>query len=322
MKNPRNHCIIMVTRKKTVLVSGGGGFIGANLVRKLLKENYEVHLLFRKTTNPWRIREIQKSLTLHTTSLLNPRDLKKLLQRIKPSIIFHLATYGSNSYQNDLRKMYRVNLQGTLNLLLATQEVPYEMFINTGTSSEYGFKEKPMKESDVLKPESFYAATKASATLLASVFAKTCRLPVVTIRPFSVYGPYENPRRFIPTIVRRLIEGKPIPLTPKEQRRDFVFVDDVVDAYLKVAKKKAALSGRVLNIGSGKQYTNDEVVETLFRVTKKRVPVKKGAYPKRLWDTSFWVADLSETKRLLGWKPKYSLEDGLLKTYAWYKTYE
>lgn len=308
----------MAMQRESVLVTGGAGFIGANLTQRLLKEYSSIHLIVKKTTNLWRIREIQRSLTIHTVSLLNPQDLTRLCKRVRPSVIFHLATYGSNSYQNAVRSMVQVNIQATLNLLLALQEIPYKAFINTGTSSEYGFKKTPMRESDLLEPYSLYAATKAAATHIACAFAKMYRKPIITLRPFSVYGPYEDERRFVHTIIQRLLAGKPIQLTPGLPRRDFVFVEDLVEAYMNASERGKTLTGQIINLGTGKQYTNGQVVETLFKVTKKRVPVAKGAYPKRLWDTSFWVADASLAKKLLGWKPRYSLEQGLRKTYQWY----
>lgn len=308
-----------MAKRSVALVIGGGGFIGANLVRRLLKERCDVHLTMRRTTDLFRIRDIKNHLTLHAVSLNNSRDLSLIMQKLNPSLIFHLAAHGSNSYETDVREIVETNVTGTLNLLLASRDVPYEAFINTGTSSEYGFKSTPMRESDLLEPVSFYAAAKASTTLLASVFAKMYQKPIVTLRPFSVYGSFEDPRRFIPTIVRNLIKGNPIQLTAGTQRRDFIYIDDVVEAYMKVAMLANKLQGKILNLGTGKQYANDEVVRTLFRVTGKRVPIEKGAYPKRVWDTPHWVADMSQTKRLLGWRPKYSLEEGLRKTYEWYK---
>lgn len=215
--------------------------------------------------------------------------------------------------------MIDLNIQGTFNLLLASKDINYDIFINTGSSSEYGLKSKPMKENDLLEPVSFYAATKASATLLCQVFAKEFKKPIVTFRPFSVYGPYEEKSRFMPTIVKALIKGKSINLTPGKQRRDFIYIDDVVDIYIKAMRTRKNLAGQILNIGTGKQYSNDETVKILFKAVGQKVSVKKGAFPKRLWDTPYWVADISKTTKLLKWKPRFGLKEGLRKTYFWAK---
>jgi len=301
----------------TVLVTGAGGFIGANLVRKLQAANYRVHIIWKSTTNPLRIKDIKTNLIFHEVDLANLTVLKHTLGKIQPDYIFHLATHGAYSSQTDANLMEKVNVQGTLNLLQATLNIPYKVFVNTGTSSEYGFKNKPMKETDLLTPTSVYAATKAAATLLGQVFARIYNKPIVTLRPFSVYGPFEEPSRFIPTIIRAVLTNTSIRLTAGNIRRDFVYVDDVVNAYLKTMTKGPKLKGEILNIGTGRQYTNDEVVKTFFTVTKKSVFVKKGAFNKRSWDTDCWVADISRAKKILAWKPAYSLAEGLRKTYNW-----
>lgn len=256
---------------------------------------------------------------IYHVDLLSKNQLTKIVNEINPTFIIHLATYSDYRNQADVEEMMDVNIKGTLNLLLASKNIDYELFINTGSSSEYGIKNKPMVESDLLEPTSFYATTKVAVTYLCQVFSKEYQKPIVTLRPFSVYGPYEEENRFIPTIVKAVINDKPIKLTPGTQRRDFIYVKDVVDIYIKALSKGKKLSGQILNMGTGIEYSNDEVVQTLLKVTGKKVKIEKGAYPKRIWDTSHWVADISKTKRLLNWKPNNTLFEGLKKTYEWYK---
>src|SRR3990167_9142132 len=179
-----------------------------------------------------------------------------------------------------------------------------------------------MKENDFLEPISFYAAAKAGQTLLCQAFAFQYNKPIVTLRPFSVYGQYEQNDRFIPTIIRAVIEKKPIKLTEGKQRRDFIYIDDMVNAYIKLLKHGKKLKGRILNIGTGKEYTNDEIVKTLFRISNKKTVIKKGKFPKRIWDSPHWVADISNAKNLLNWTPAYSLEKGLTKTYNWFTKHD
>lgn len=280
---------------------------------------YNINLIVKKNTNLWRLKDIVSKIRIHKVDLLENLKLYRAVNKIKPNIIVHLATYSNYRNQRAIRQMVNLNIQGTLNLLMASMNIDYTIFINTGSSSEYGFKNKPMNEKDILEPTSFYAATKASATLLCQVFARELKRPIVTLRPFSVYGPYEKKDRFIPTIIKAVIENKPISLTSGKQRRDFIYIDDVIDAYIKVIKNGKSLAGQILNIGTGKQYTNNDVVKTLFKAVGKTVSVKKGAFPKRLWDTPYWVANISKTNKLLKWKPQFSLEEGLKKTYSWYK---
>lgn len=309
-----------VSSGKKVFITGAGGFIGANLTRRLLSLGYDIHALWKKSSNPWRIEDIKKQITIHNVDLLNKDSISSVLDKIQPTAIVHLATYSSYRNQEDIEEITRTSIIGTLNLLLASKDIPYEVFVNTGSSSEYGFKEKPMKETDLLEPVSFYASSKAGQTLLCQAFAYEYEKPIVTIRPFSVYGPNEQDDRFIPTIIKSLISKKDINLTRGAQRRDFIYVDDLVDIYVKALEKKELLKGKILNGGTGKEYTNDEIVETLFKVTGKNVNVQKGKYPKRMWDTPHWVADMNQTGKLLNWKPKFSLEKGLLATYNWFRS--
>ncbi|KKU83557.1 MAG: Nucleoside-diphosphate-sugar epimerase [Microgenomates group bacterium GW2011_GWA2_47_8] len=260
-------------------------------------------------------------LTFHATDLLDKRSLRRLVKKLAPDFIFHLASFGAYAQQTDCAKMEEVNIRGTRHLLESTVDLPYRVLVHTGSSSEYGFKDHPMKESDVLAPVSYYAITKATATHLCQMAAKTFHKPIVVLRPFSVYGSYEEGERLIPTAIEAIRHKKNIRLTPGHQRRDFVYVDDVVAAYLKAIEHAAAIGGHVINIGTGTQSTNDEVVRTLFTVAGQTVEVEKGGFPARSWDTSHWVADISRAARLLGWKPAYTLERGLSKTFQWFQTH-
>lgn len=305
--------------KDRIFITGGGGFIGANLSRELTLKNYQIHLLLRKSTNLWRLKDIKSKLHLHFIDLLDTKALTKLLNRLKPTIIYHLAAYGRSEDQTDVKKMIEVNIKGTLSLLEASRSIHYRLLVNTGSSSEYGFKNKPMKETDVLEPASFYAATKASGTYLCTTFAKQFQKPIVTIRPFSVFGPFEEKTRLIPTIMQALLEQKPILLTSGSVRRDFIFIDDFVDACLNLITHANNVSGTIINLGSGKEYSNDEVVKMLFKVTKKKTKVKKGSFPRRSWDTNHWISDITHAKHILKWRPKITLDKGLYKTYTWFE---
>ena len=306
--------------RKSVLITGGAGFIGANLIRELVELKYDVHLILKKSTNTRRIEKILDKVKVYNIDLLNKKTLTKIVSKINPNFIIHLATYNNYRKQTDVEEMIDINIKGTLNLLLASKNIDYKLFINTGSSSEYGIKDKPMKEKDSLEPISFYAATKASATLLCKVFAREYQKPIVTLRPFSVFGQYEEEDRFIPTIIKAVIENKPIKLTPGTQRRDFIYVKDVVDIYIKALSYGKKLGGEILNMGTGIEKTNDEVVKILFKITGKKTKIEKGAFLRRIWDTSHWVADISKTKKILKWRPKFSLEEGLRETYLWFRS--
>lgn len=301
-----------------LFITGGAGFIGANLIRKFLSLGYEIHCTVKPNTNLWRLVSCKNEISFYEVGLDDRKGLKDLIEEINPTLIIHLAAYGNNSSQTDFDKIIDTNILGTMNLLAASKNVAYKAFINTGSSSEYGFKIKPMKESDLLEPNSIYSATKASSTYICSVFAKDYDKPIVTVRPFSVYGPYESSGRLIPEIMKAVVKGTSINLSSKESMHDFIYVDDLVEGYLLIVKNISKILGQSINLGTGKEYSNADIVKKLFEVSNKTVPVIIGNLPPRKWDSSHWVANIDLSKEFLKWQPKTDLSLGLKKTYKWF----
>ena len=307
-----------MTQKKVYLVTGASGFIGSCLARKLVAENAEVHVFLKKDARTWRIDDILNKMSAHVSDLSDLNELNKLVTKINPTVIYHLATYGAYSSQKDADRCIQTNIQGTWHLLQATMGMDYELFVNTGSSSEYGFKKTPMKETDSLEPASYYAATKASQTLLCSHIARAEKKPIVTLRPFSVYGPYEEPARFVPTLMKALYFKEKMNLVSPAISRDHIYVDDMVNAFLLVDRLKE-FPGETFNIGTGHQSSIKDVVETSVRVTGETTDFNWGAMSARAWDTTLWVADTSKAKQLLGWSPQTDLGRGLSQTWEWFK---
>lgn len=303
---------------KTYLITGATGFIGSLLARRLVGDKKKTHLILRKQANLWRIKDIVNKLDCHISDLTEMEKIRKIIKKIKPAVIYHLATYGAYPYQDEPDKIIETNILGTWNLLKAASSVDYELFVNTGSSSEYGFKQKPMKETDLLEPASYYAVSKCSQTLLCFYTARHKKKPVVTLRPFSVYGPYEEPARLIPTLMRALYFKKNMNLVSGEIARDMIYVDDVVDAYLLVEQLKK-YPGEIFNIGTGIRSTIKHIVEKAAEVTGERTSFKWGRMKPRIWDTANWVADISKSKQLLGWSPQIDLKRGLSLAWEWFK---
>jgi nucleoside-diphosphate-sugar epimerase len=302
---------------KRVLITGASGFVGANLVRRLLRDGYDIHVLLRKDYRHWRLRDITRDIHIHFVDFQNQSSLNSLLRTISADWIFHTAVYGAYSRQQDIDEMASTNILGTAHLLDAASRVGFEAFVNTGSSSEYGYLSSPPKETHLLHPNSNYAITKAAATHLCQLKAEQTRLHIPTLRLYSVYGPFEEPTRLIPTLLEHA-RAKTLPiLVDPTVARDFVYADDVVDAYIKAAKTKTRELGSIFNIGSGTQTTLKKIVSlmlTEFAVDRRP---KWGSMPNRSWDTSTWVADVHKAKKILHWQPKTSLQDGLKRTSAW-----
>jgi nucleoside-diphosphate-sugar epimerase len=192
--------------------------------------------------------------------------------------------------------------------------------INLGSSSEYGIKSKPMKETDMLEPITPYGITKVAQTLFAQYFSRQSSLPSVTLRLFSVYGPYEEPGRLIYDIMVALIQKNRLKLGSPLPRRDFIHVDDVIIALQKAAKTRG-VEGEIFNIGGGKDYSVKDAVDIARDISETDLKVTWNVKDKkRTFDRNTrWVANIQKAKQLLGWKPIHSFRDGLSETYRWYR---
>jgi nucleoside-diphosphate-sugar epimerase len=301
---------------KRILLTGAAGFVGTVLARRLLAEGHELHVVTKQTTAQWRLADVARDLRSHAADLRDEDAVRALVSEVRPEVVYHLAAHGAYPSQTDADGIIATNILGTWNLLKATARTDYEVFVNTGSSSEYGFKDFAMRETDILEPNSYYAVTKCAQTLLCQHFAKTEKRPITTFRLFSAYGPWEEPSRLVPTLIRLCLEGKDLTLVPPETARDFVYVDDVVDAYLRLGQL-ARLSGEILNIGTGVQSTIKEVVQAILRFTNAKVACHWGAMKPRIWDSATWVADCTKSNLLLGWRPQTTLEEGLQRTVSW-----
>jgi nucleoside-diphosphate-sugar epimerase len=173
-----------------------------------------------------------------------------------------------------------------------------------------------MRETDRLEPNSVYAVAKAAQTHLGTLLAGRLGFGLATFRLFSVYGPWEAPSRLIPTLIRRARAGQPLEMVAPGVARDFVYVDDVLEALLDFPKV-AACRGEVFNLGTGVETTLRGVVEAVLELTGSRSEVRWGAMSPRQWDTDRWVADPSRAAGRLGWRPAHALREGLAKTAAW-----
>jgi nucleoside-diphosphate-sugar epimerase len=308
-------------RGKRVLVTGASGFIGANLTRKLLYNGADIHALIRPNPNLWRIEEIIPRITLHQVDLTDFEMLRETVNQIQPEVIFHLAAgRASTSFQDRLATL-QANIFGTFNLLEATTPLNYLRFIHIGSSLEYGTRRRPLKESDRLEPKTFFGVNKAAATLLCQQFAQANQRPIVLLRLFSVYGYWESPTRLIPTAIMAALRNQEIALTPPGYHRDLIFIEDVLDACLR-ALQAEGVAGEIINVGSGQQWSNEQVVEMVQTISGQKVSVRVGEYPARASDATYWVSDKRKAKRSLGWEPRHTLHEGLKKTIAWFRLHQ
>ncbi len=304
-----------------VLITGASGFVGANFTRFLVSKEVEVHVLVRKTSNLWRIESIKNKLNIHYCDLNEREKLKGLISEIKPEGIMHFAIYGGYPFQKETLKIIRTNFLGTVNLLDACMSTGFKWFINTGSSSEYGIKNEPMKEDDLLEPINDYGVAKAAGTLYCQAVAKRTEAPIYTMRLFSPYGYYEEPTRLIPYTILSCLRNKNVLLSNPNAVRDFVFIEDVMNAYLKlIFNTNSIKQGDVFNVGSGKQHKISEVVSLIKKMTNCTSQLNWKKIPERDSDIlKVWEANIGKINSHLNWNTQYALKEGLEKTINWFK---
>ena len=284
---------------KRVLVTGGSGFVGGRLVRRLLAEGMEPVVLRRADTD-----------------LRDSSAVFEAVRRARPEIIFHCAISRGHP-KNAAQRLESLasSVMGTAHLAEAAAEAGVQRFIHVGSSLVYGDQDREFHESDCMHPPTSRGAAKACAALWLQQYAAASGFPAVELRAFSVYGPGEGATRFIPTLLRAAMTGAVMHLVAGP-RHDFIYVEDVVDACL-CAARVATASGAVFNIGSGVSHANEEVVEMARQVTGQPIPIAETPYPSSPADRRFWCADISAAREQLGWTPRHSLPKGLAATYEW-----
>lgn len=309
-----------MSKKVNILITGGAGFIGANFVYKFLDLGYNVNLLEKQGVNLWRLGKIKDKIQLYYVDSKNYNELEHFIVKLNPKIILHFAAYGAyQAKQQDIKTTIDTNLLTTINLVNACKKIKFGCFINTGSNSEYGVKEKPIKETDLLEPNNLYGITKTAATMYCQDATRKFGLPIVTVRPFAVYGYFEEKERLIPYIIKSYLTNTELKLSSPKSVRDFVFIEDVIDAYLKIIENIQKIKGEIFNIGTGKQNTIDQVVKTIKEVTKSPIEPKYNQIKPAQYEPKNWLADISKAKNLLKWQPNYSLKEGLKKNIEWFK---
>jgi len=302
--------------KRDILITGATGFIGANLAMRLnALGSGSLHVLIRKTSNPWRIKSIMSDLKVHRGDLRHLNSLKRIIGKVKPGVIFHCATYGGYGFQNDRKTIIDTNYSGLANLIEALSERSYYSFINVGSSSEYGLKTSSMKETDALEPINVYGVSKAQATIYAYQYALRNNKPLTTVRPFSVYGPYEEMTRLVPSLIRAGMDEKTMEINCPDAVRDYIYIDDVVDFLIDIGKKGRNFG--VLNLGSGRQRKVLEVIRTVEKAMRKKLKYRIGRSKRNAYDPNPWVADMRKARRVLNWRLKTPFLTGIKKTIEW-----
>ncbi|MFH1031494.1 MAG: SDR family oxidoreductase [Chloroflexota bacterium] len=298
---------------KKALVTGGAGFIGSHLSKKLIERGYQVVILDDLSTG--KIENIENLLKANTASFIEGSVTKlALLKKLTKdtTYVFHLAAFASvpRSIENPLA-CHKVNADGTLNVLLASRDSKVKKVVFASSAAVYGDTPTlPQKENMTLRPLSPYAVTKVTGEYYCRVFQQAYDLSTASLRYFNVYGPRQDPNSQYASVIPRFIkevsqEKPPIIFGDGEQTRDFAFVKDVVDATILAAETNAT---GVFNIARGRSVSINELTRLVIRIMGKNI---EPLYEEpRAGDIKHSLADISRAKAF-GYKPKYNLEAGI-----------
>lgn len=298
--------------QRRILLTGSTGFIGSHLLKRLVRDGNEVHVSIRKSSSTSRIDGVLKDCTSHFIDLTDSNAVRSLVRDIKPEMIFHLAAYGVDYKQQDVFEAINVNITSSINLFNSLIENGGVRFIHTGTSMEYGSKDTPTSEIDFPDPKSTYGITKYASVKLLSLMADQANVDLITLRPFSTFGELEGKHKLIPYVISTLRQGLTLKLTEGAQIRDFLYIDDLIDAYIKAAITPIENRSEIINIGSGRGISLKEIVLIIARVLDSDLDlINFGPIPYRPNEIMYLVADNRKAKALLNWEPNISVESGI-----------
>lgn len=307
--------------KKKVLVTGGSGFIASHLCRSLIRQGARLYVLtkYNSVIDNIRLSDIWGRTTMVEADIRNPDSLK-VIKNIRPDLVYHFAAYNhvGDSFQN-ISEAIDVNSKGSVNVLDAYED--YERFVYISSSEVYGFQERvPFSEDMTPFPVSPYSVGKYSGELYARMKHHVYGRPIVILRPFNAFGPFQSPRAIIAELIIKCLKTEEIRTTEGIQTREFNYVENLVDAFLLAGYKKGAV-GEVINIGTGNEISIRHLVEKIHKLTasKSRLSMGKISYrPTEIWRMA---AMNKKAERILGWRPRLSFDQGLAKTIEWYKKF-
>ena len=297
------------TRFSRVLVTGGTGFLGRPLVEALVPIAGQIVVAARSSAL------VPSGVRSSVTDLAREGASTSLVQETRPDTVFHLAGRRPASAGEPASATLGLNTLAAVELMTVCADLGVSRLVLVGTADEYGDQAVPVSEDAPLRPITIYGASKAAASLHALALHRSHGLPVVIVRPFSVYGPGAPASMFLAEAVDCAVRGEPFRMTHGTQRRDFVFVDDVVRGVLAAASAERAV-GRAFNLGSGESHRLRDVAERLWAISGTRALLLVGARPAPAGDLLETRADTTAATRILAWSASVSVDEGLARTLA------
>ena len=310
-------------KKQRILITGGAGFIGTHLVRRLAAAGHETHVLHRASSDVGQFADLSPSPRLWPCDLSDAQAVSTVLDKVQPQVIFHLA--GDTSVRHVDPSLSGVtasiahNVQTSINLFVAAQSQcrDLKLLIRLGGLEEYGRGPTPYSETQREQPVSPYSASQVAVTHYLQMLVPYLRYRAITVRPALVYGPGQSTRFFIPALIEHCLKGHDFSMSSGGIGRDLLYIDDLIDALVLVCENTVP-SGEIINIGTGREYLMSDVADTLIRLMGSDIKLLKLA-PSRPSEIEHLYCSADNAHTLLGWRPRVALEDGLTRTIAWYR---
>ncbi len=296
-----------------ILVTGGAGFIGSHLVKRLIALNHKIlvidDLSFGKIEL---VPQRSSDLRFVEGDIVNMNLLVGLMEEFHPEIVIHLAALHFIPYCNDHpTKTTEVNIIGTRRLIESCRIIKPHTFVFASSAAVYGISDGQLNEEALLEPTDIYGISKLIGEDLCKLFWRETGVRTIITRIFNTYGPDETNPHVIPEIIKQLEAGKPeIELGNIESKRDFINVSDVVGAFIALLGDFRGELG-IFNIGSGREYSIREVIEICGRIIEKEIKAKSSESRRRRSDRIHILADIKKIMKETNWKPKIGIEEGL-----------
>jgi dTDP-glucose 4,6-dehydratase len=308
-------------KQKKFLVTGGSGFIGNEVVRQLLEKGAVVTILDNFSSGKKNYLSSHKNLKIVRGSIENEGIVAKSVKDQEVVINLAALPFIPDSYDHPL-EFFKVNTLGSVNAIVQSiKSKSVSSFVQISSSEVYGSAQYiPMDENHPTLPHSTYAVSKLAADRAAFSLHKEHGFPIVIIRPFNSYGPRFTQPYIIPEIIKQISNNSStLKLGNVKATRDFTFVSDTADAIIRASSEKKAV-GEVINIGSGSDVAILELAKKIIRLSKRKITIRYDEDRERPYDVNKLVCNNNKAKKILGWQPKVSLEDGLKKTLDWSKS--
>jgi len=303
---------------KKVLITGANGFLGSHILDRMIEQKSDLSVIVREGSDLWRIEDQLGNFDIYYADIRDSYAVCNCIRKIKPEIVFHMAAYGVDSSKNHMYQAIDINILGTVNLLHALSKTGCEKFMNTGTSMQYGNKEVLIDENSNYTPNNIYGSTKAASTILAHQIAADMDIDVTTIIPFGIFGEKEGSHKLFTQVILSILNHKEVNLTTCLQKRDYCYVENIVDGFLTAAMTRET-RGMTLNIGSGIALPLKHYVELIAEKIDMDAKLNYGALEYRKNDLWNPQVDIRKIKEVLNWYPAISLEEGIERTIDWYK---